>query len=105
MLYDPKWEIETRPSLEGLIAWLETKDPNEAYVWKNCDGDCLIGQYWNSLGISMAVGSYMQVNGQFLYDSLTSPNGDDGIAITQPHTFGGALERACAALIRREQSK
>lgn len=38
-----------QPSLKGLIAWLETKDPNIEYDY--CNGsDCLVARYLRDLG-------------------------------------------------------
>ena len=40
MLYDPKWEVKTKePSVEGLIAWLETKNPKQKYDYYDCGGE------------------------------------------------------------------
>ena len=47
MLYNPKWS--TTPSLDGLIAWLETKDRNEPFCATDPD-NCLYGQYYRQLG-------------------------------------------------------
>lgn len=105
MLYDPKWEVKTdSPSLSGLIAWLEKQPPNKSYNWSDCEGHCLIGQYWGSIGISFGEGCLMELNGQDLYGQLVCPNGSDGIAITRPHTFGAALERARAAQALAEEA-
>jgi hypothetical protein len=49
MLYDPKWS--KAPSLDGFIAWLETKDPNERYDYWNCL-TCACGQYASSFSIA-----------------------------------------------------
>ena len=49
MLYNPKWEIKTQPSLEGFIAWLETKNPDETYHWPR-GTECAVGQYATSIG-------------------------------------------------------
>lgn len=105
MLYDPKWEknSETKPhpSLEGLIAWLETKNPSERYDWSNCEGRCLIGQYGASLGLSWREINRAE-NGDphtSLYYQLSTSNHQ--LALRGEHTFGGALERARAALADR----
>ena len=79
------------PSLRGLIAWLETQDPTAEYVYHDCEGACLIGQYVNAIGL------------------IWNENGDSpgrvwwrghqfdvwgSISTGLPHTFGAALERA-----------
>lgn len=98
MLYNPKWEKRTRtePPLAGLIAWLETKDPNETYEWDDCRGRCLIGQYGASIGLSWKAICLLETgtHDETLYKKLT-PN---CLALTHPHTFGAALERARASL-------
>jgi hypothetical protein len=39
-------EVKEDPfSLEALVAWLEKRDPNETYNWKDCRGHCLLSQY------------------------------------------------------------
>lgn len=93
MLYDPKWEQKTKkPSLAGMVAWLETQDPQKAYMWYGCE-PCLIEQYCYSLGLSKA-----DIYGQGrpnLYDRLVT---NQCIARGEPHTFGAALERARKAM-------
>lgn len=86
MLYNPNWTAPA-PTLAGMVAWLETKDPSETYDWGNCLGQCLIGQYAASIGWTIQAMSYKQ------YHSL-----DDGIALRGPWTFGAALARAKAKL-------
>ena len=94
MFVETKKEDETqqgypKPSLAGLVAWLETKDPNETYQWETCQGHCLIGQYLHSVGIEW---QWMVTHNPGLYHELT-PN---ALAGRLPHTFGAALERARA---------
>lgn len=91
MLYDPKWEMKAKPSLDGLIAWLETQDPTVAYDFDNCQGQCLIGQYMNHLGIGW-INNYMPT-------CRTIFGGDGfsvGVAVEEPWTYGAALFRARA---------
>lgn len=84
MLYDPKWNLI---SVRGLIAWLETQDPNEEYNWA-CER-CLIGRYLE------AIGQFDKMKDGITYSILTTK---ECIAIKQPHTFGTALERARKAI-------
>jgi hypothetical protein len=49
MLYDPKWEITTKLTLDNLIAWLETKDADGEYCWK-LPSSCLLMQWLQSYG-------------------------------------------------------
>jgi hypothetical protein len=99
MLFNPKWET-TVPSLAGLIAWLETKNPNQSYQWADCSGRCLIGQYCASLGISWEEVERSDEGEDSIYFRLAIAN--DSLAYTRPHTFGGALKRARAALAARK---
>lgn len=97
MLYDPKWKKTTKsaPSLLGLIAWLETKDPATKYQWSACDGTCLIDQYLTSIGAAIGDGD----PGDPAYDNYFAAQGGGPtlIALGAPRTFGAALERARAA--------
>jgi hypothetical protein len=101
MLYDRRWEKKAKtkrpkPSLRGLIAWLETKDPDEGYEFFDCEGACLVGQYMASLGVTLTYGppkhTYMKACA-----AIFGGNGNDAsVAIEHPRTFGGALRRARA---------
>ena len=46
MLFDPKWQ---KPSVAGFRAWLERQDPQETFVYADCD-HCAVGQYLISIG-------------------------------------------------------
>lgn len=97
MLFDPKW-LKTEPSLAGLIAWLETKNPNETYVWHDSN-NCLIAQYGKSIGWSPMRMSTEAVEGDITsapYHQISTANGQ--LALEQPYTFGAALARAKKAL-------
>ena len=72
--------------LYDFKAWLETKDPNEAYQFVNCRGNCLMGQYMASKGQSWDTTVYTQ----YLTDVL---GGHSTVLSVAPETFGGALER------------
>ena len=50
MLFNPTWAKTL--SLEGFIAWLETKDPEERYDWLSFN-TCACGQYLRSLGLEI----------------------------------------------------
>jgi hypothetical protein len=48
MLKNPKWDEPPQPhhpSLDGMIDWMETKDPNMRYDYRNCM-TCLCAQYY-----------------------------------------------------------
>lgn len=98
MLYDPKWEVETKPAkanpfdLKQFVGWLEAQPADKAYEW--C-GHCLIEQYMVHLGFR-PYHCYTAENdaGHSIYFCLTQ----GGIAYLEPHTFGAALTRARAML-------
>ena len=94
MLYDPKWEEKTKvaPSVTGLIAWLETQKPGAEYPYWNCEGRCLIGLYFNSIGLLWADG--YNDPGQEYFNALPSCHPLLMISCGLPYTFGAALERA-----------
>ena len=96
MLYDPKWEqkTETKPSLAGLIAWLERQPADTRYDWMNALG-CVMGQYLRA--------TRMTDNAAIVQLSLklTKQEPFQTIALgglDSRYTFGAALERARAAL-------
>lgn len=88
-------QMDVAPSLEGLIAWLETQPADEEYDWANCEGLCLIGLYAASIGISWDK-VVREENGRSIYGDLTVARGF--YACRRPRTFGGALNRARLAL-------
>lgn len=56
MLYDPKWEQQTKADpfkIETLIAWLEKQPAEETYCYMST-GHCLLAQYFVSLGFQDA---------------------------------------------------
>ena len=88
MLFRPQWEAKTDPlTMEGLIAWLETKPADETYDYENCHGDCLYGQYVASHGISWEESRVPFMS--YVYQH---------VAHQYPWTFGTALERARKAV-------
>lgn len=72
-------------SLPGLIAWLETQDPQQRYEYENCEGRCLIGQYLAARGVPWGWRSY---------DAFVDADARMRIANRRPMTFGAALSRA-----------
>lgn len=52
MLYNKKWDSQAKPvepSLKGIIAWLETKDPNEEFTYESST-TCAMAQYLQAIG-------------------------------------------------------
>lgn len=79
-------------SLEGLISWLETKPPETTYCYTDIGG-CLVYQYFHARGIpicSMGALDWSDTTGgQHLL-----PPGLNAVAVGNPRTYGGALQRA-----------
>lgn len=99
MLYDPKWEVKTKPdllSLESLAAWLEKQPADRAYCYID-NGSCLLGQYFVGMGLTniQVGGSEFAHAGSGGRDILLPVTFQD-IAYDHPRTFGAALERARA---------
>jgi len=107
MFFDPtmKPETETKAdpfSLDSLIAWLETKAPNEQYDY-GCNGHCLLAQYlthlgheqvriggWGRFSTSTTSGVFPEV---FWRAACGSPSFGEG-GCKWRWTFGAALGRA-----------
>src|SRR5262245_32661999 len=109
MLYDPKWtkEAETRAdplllpiSLPGLIAWLETQDPNASYDYGCKTGECMVHQYLRAAGHPWKTNpnNYWVAQGAIDRNGRVDPN---QIAVGLPRTFGAALTRARKVLAER----
>lgn len=84
--------IETKAdpfSLESLIAWLEKQPADKKYDYFNCQGACLIDQYFGRIT------SFAEY-----HDICERTNWGAEIAGPMPHTFGAALDRARAALVQ-----
>lgn len=103
MLYDPKWEVETKSpvkpdvyALSTLIAWLEKQPTKKEYDFWDCDGACLISQYMTSCGMESLV--WDEDRNSSKYTAFCNDTNFDDIAFPSPHTFGAALERARALL-------
>jgi hypothetical protein len=86
MLYDPKWEQETKAdpfSLASLIAWLEKQPAETEYSYID-PRFCVIGQWRKAMGaVDVVVSLWNAPMNKFW-----------AIAISQPRTFGAALTRA-----------
>ena len=88
MLFDPKKWDKIRPNRAGLIRFLETKNPDCEYDYLANNGDCLIGEFFASLGkrwgpFTIFTPSYIRL---------------DRFAREKPRTYGAALERARAEI-------
>jgi hypothetical protein len=87
MLYDPTWN--KTPSCAGLIAWLETQDPERTYDWLAMKG-CLICFYYDALGIN----DFSDVNRPMYEETFSRVEQYYAVCETEPWTFGAALARA-----------
>lgn len=92
-----KVQIKTKPkrwTIEHLIKFLETKDPNEQYCYVST-GNCLNAQYirWAyKIPMLLCVGVDDYFAFPFWYGRI--PEEFNTVAIQSPRTFGAALERA-----------
>lgn len=110
MLYDPKWEQQTKAepfSLDSLIAWLEKQPENDSYPfceWNNC----LLAQWLREADSSArCVGGERGPNGYYMDGFSYRANGRivdlrhlmyvaAGDDYERDNTYGAALERARA---------
>lgn len=99
MLYDPKWEVETKADpmdYKTFVGWLEKQPSDKTYCYLN-HGACLVADYLSAMGYE-----YVQVYscGDFVHRvgrkkvNAVYPTQLDRISIESPHTYGEALERA-----------
>lgn len=97
MLYDPKLEVKTKPSLAGFVAWLELQDARRQYAYWRCN-ECAIGEYLSSIGTS-----YIDEcgKGRPMIDNLCRWN---AATAPTPWTFGAALARARKLLASAEEA-
>jgi hypothetical protein len=94
MLFDPKWQTETKPTFHGFVAWLGTQPPEKTYNWGDpCN--CAIAQYLATMGrrvSDLGYREYSELEGRRSGGELV------GVACHAPHTMGAALGRARALL-------
>lgn len=102
MLYNPQWnQSKPKPgTMASLIAWLETKDPNETYNYLD-DKRCLAGQYNREMGrkynVTHAMGGFGGGFGFFMnFDRKMERIARNSQAFhdLKNRTFGEALHRA-----------
>lgn len=98
MLYNQstgkRLSVKELMSTERLVAWLETKDPNEAYKYSNLYEPCLHAQYFAAMGRPVQSLGSMSVLFPGREELDYMPPSFLSAALTRPHTFGAALERA-----------
>lgn len=91
---------DVEPSLEGLLRWLETHDPETKYDY--CESDtCLITRYMASLGLRQSsYESSWNYGGKSYEDSVFRPiaRGNPLVPDHERWTYGAAADR-CRALL------
>lgn len=91
MLYDKKWDQKTDPfTMQNLIAWLETKPPDEEYAYL-IPRRCLLGQFAGAMGAADRSGKSCELSNNIGFASVAFGGTNHG-----PFTFGAALKRALA---------
>jgi hypothetical protein len=91
MLYDPKWEVKTKPDpfkLATLIGWLETQEQAKEYDYYNCEGACLLDRY--------LIAHKLPWGNHHYTDLCNRTNWCRDVAAVHPRTYGAALQRARA---------
>jgi hypothetical protein len=97
MLYDPKWEVETKTdplSLKAFVAWLEKQPPDTEYNYWCTTGECLLDTY-----ISQVTGKPSRPS-ELHHEVCGGKSNYYEIAMPRPWTYGAALARARAAIAK-----
>ena len=81
----------TEPSLDGLIAWLETMPPEGEYYYSDCD-ECMAAQFYRHIGRKYRVVFCHNDNGDGPGESIAAKI--EWVACEGTRTFGAALQRA-----------
>jgi len=84
MLYDPRWDHRDVLTIENLIAWLETQDPDTRYWYVN-PMDCLVARFLKHMGVSKVALSPDELPPEI--------NRALWIANMEHQTYGNALKR------------
>lgn len=97
MLAQKEQEVsKPRHVVDGLIEWLEMKEPAGPYEWLAWDEPCLLKQYGIAAGFPSAY-HYMGVLRAFNHRNNAGVLIEPGdIAYGRPRTYGAALKRARA---------
>lgn len=93
----PEFEVETKPeafTLDSLIEWLRTQEPEKEYDWFNCYGECLFSQYAMAHAECRGGESWIMAKSQFRSVGRFTLGMTSAIACSLPRTFGAALSRA-----------
>lgn len=99
---EPKWPL----NLQGLIAWLETQDPDTKYNWQDVY-HCLVARFLiSSIGTRKSGLNYEQICGGMMNYHFVGSNNHGHPTGGSEHpdwTFGKALARAKQVQDRRCQ--
>jgi hypothetical protein len=99
MLYDPKWEGQTKPdilSLDTLTAWIERQPADQAYNY-SCNGHCLLAQYFAAHGlrdVHVTSTHFSHDGGTFELPEILNDVAVGVPGVSMKCTFGAALGRA-----------
>lgn len=96
MLYDPKWEQETKAdpfSLASLIAWLEQQPARKTYCYVS-NGECLCAQYFTAMGYQRVRVNPFEFHHAGGRESLPASFNTIAHGRGGQRTFGHALARA-----------
>jgi hypothetical protein len=91
MLYDPKWEQKN--TLLGLIAWLETQDPDTHYDYIDAS-NCVVANYLKFLNVTPFDLDPIQLSALHPHLNIIAHD----YQYPGDWTYGGALARARAVL-------
>lgn len=104
MLYDPRWndKVACGISLRGLIAWLETQDPEQAYDYTD-PYNCVLAQYLQSFGLrgedcAICFGENPDKHGPDAWLHFVAYGCNLTADPNSERTFGAALARARTVL-------
>jgi hypothetical protein len=54
MLYNPEWDHRELLTVENLVAWLETQDPETRYDYTNAQ-ECVVGRFLARMGAARSM--------------------------------------------------
>jgi hypothetical protein len=92
MLYDKRWEKPKEPSLEGFVAWLETRPADGKYNWSDPDR-CACAQYAMAIG-QFAGWRHNRGWNRYEWVKLNTVAKGARYHLFDQHTFGKCLKRA-----------
>jgi len=82
------------PSLDGFIGWLKTKPPRGKYIFTDCEGGCLLGQYMAYCGIKWVVKGAQLMSYAETAEKVFPADAAGYVLSLSPWTYGAALKRA-----------